>query len=240
MRLSRGDVAIAVLLGVVGLGFVISRATLRENARAQDALAAPGGPVAASTKEAEANGDSAAGPPAAEIPAGEIPGAATAPDSAAAGAAGDTGAGDTGAADTGAADGDTGPAGDSADQQPAPGERPDAIDIYQEQVVPADFSTGEASPRSFASDELGRLGRSIRDCPGTILVTGHTDASGARGENQRISLDRARFVQAMLIQQGVPADRITIKGLGGEVPIANNRTTEGRIRNRRVTVVCTR
>ncbi len=236
MRLSRGDVAIAVLLGVVGLGFVISRATLRESARAQDALAASGGPVAASTKEAEASGDSAARPPTAEIPAGETPAAATAPDS----AAGDTGAADTAPAGTAPAGGDTGRAGDSADQQAAAGERPDAIDIYQEQVVPAEFGTGEASPRSFASDELDRLGRGIRDCPGTILVTGHTDASGARGENQRISLDRARFVQAMLIQQGVPADRITLEGLGGEVPIANNRTTEGRIRNRRVTVVCTR
>jgi len=235
VRLSRGDIAIAVLLGVVGLGFVISRATLRESARAQDALAASGGPVAASTKEAEASGDSAARPPAAEIPAGETPVAATAPDSAAPGAAGDTAAGDTDPAG-----GAPGTAGDSADQQAAAGERPDAIDIYKEQVVPAEFGTGEASPRSFASDALGRVGRSFRDCPGTILVTGHTDASGARGENQRISLDRARFVQAMLIQQGVPADRITIKGLGGEAPISNNRTTEGRIQNRRVTVLCTR
>jgi peptidoglycan-binding protein ArfA len=229
MRLSRGDIAVAMVLTVFGLGFVISRATLREAAQAKALTPAPDAPTAASPEEA----NEAPGPSAGQAPAENPPGTP------AAGAAAAEPAGDS----TAAADPpvekteEAGPGEPAGATEPA---QPPEIEIYAEQTVPAAFGIGEAAPRSFSADALAQLGRSFRDCPGTITVTGHTDASGDRGENTRISLDRARFVQAMLIQQGIPADRIALEGIGGGVPIASNSTSEGRMRNRRVTIVCAR
>lgn len=226
MQLSRGDIAVAIVIAIFGLGFVIARATLRDAAQAD--VPSPEAPTAASAEEAAATG--APSPSASQAPVDGPP-----EDRGAAAAVVPVEA--TGAPP----DGDTAAASQQAEEgQPVDQGEPTQIDIYAEQIVPAEFGLGEASPRSFVSDALARLAQSVRDCPGTIAITGHTDASGDRGENTRISMDRARFVQAMLIQQGIPADRIAIKGLGGEVPIASNRTSEGRMRNRRVTVVCAR
>lgn len=224
MRLSRGDIGVAMVLAVFGLGFVIARATLRDAAQANVLAPSPDAGTVASPETATP----APGPSAGQGPV-ESP-----PDTRAAGQAAAEPAGNgPAAADAPVDEGKDTEAGE-------PGEPIAQIDIYAEQTVPAQFGIGEAAPRSFASDALAQLGRSFRDCPGTVAITGHTDASGDRGENTRISLDRARFVQAMLIQQGIPADRIAIKGIGGEVPVASNSTPDGRMRNRRVTVVCAR
>jgi outer membrane protein OmpA-like peptidoglycan-associated protein len=55
--------------------------------------------------------------------------------------------------------------------------------------------------------------------------------------NQELSLKRAMAVRDYLIAQGVPASRIDVAGLGLSAPIADNATTDGRARNRRVEIV---
>jgi OOP family OmpA-OmpF porin len=65
-------------------------------------------------------------------------------------------------------------------------------------------------------------------------VEGHTDSTGKPEYNQRLSERRADTVRDLLIQYGVPASRLSIKGYGMSNPVADNSTPEGRQANRRV------
>ena len=67
-----------------------------------------------------------------------------------------------------------------------------------------------------------------------VTLTGHTDNTGDVDANQRLSVDRANAVKAMLVSGGVPSDRISTAGYGQSRPIAGNDTDEGRTRNRRI------
>lgn len=69
-----------------------------------------------------------------------------------------------------------------------------------------------------------------------VVATGHTDAVGGDAFNQRLSERRATAVKEFLQTQGVPADRIFVEGKGEKQPIANNKTRDGRAKNRRVLV----
>jgi outer membrane protein OmpA-like peptidoglycan-associated protein len=68
----------------------------------------------------------------------------------------------------------------------------------------------------------------------TLEVGGHTDNIGAATANQTLSEARAKSVVAALIQRGIAASRLQAKGYGQTVPIADNRSEEGRAKNRRV------
>ena len=68
----------------------------------------------------------------------------------------------------------------------------------------------------------------------SIVVAGHTDNVGTPEANMKLSDERAKAVMAALVQRGIPADRLTAEGFGQTQPIADNRTEEGRARNRRV------
>ena len=69
-----------------------------------------------------------------------------------------------------------------------------------------------------------------------VVVSGHTDITGSPEYNMKLSLKRAASVQAYLIAQGVPSDRIKMEYYGITRPIASNATVEGRKKNRRVDV----
>jgi len=70
-----------------------------------------------------------------------------------------------------------------------------------------------------------------------IQIEGHTDSTGTREHNQKLSDERANAVMGYLVEQGVTADRLTALGLGPDKPIADNKTKEGRAKNRRVDLV---
>ena len=67
-----------------------------------------------------------------------------------------------------------------------------------------------------------------------VQVQGHTDSRGSLALNRRLSRARAVAVRDFLTQNGVAADRMTAKGFGPAVPVATNKTVEGRAQNRRV------
>jgi len=69
-----------------------------------------------------------------------------------------------------------------------------------------------------------------------IDVSGFTDNIGDREANIKLSKDRARFVEKALIENGVAANRINVMAYGPERPLANNKTSEGRAKNRRVEI----
>lgn len=70
-----------------------------------------------------------------------------------------------------------------------------------------------------------------------VLIEGHTDNVGGDGFNLNLSERRANSVRTALIDQAVPPERITIKGYGKRLPVANNDTESGRQQNRRVEIV---
>ena len=72
-----------------------------------------------------------------------------------------------------------------------------------------------------------------------VDVVGHTDSTGSRDYNQRLSVARASSVARYLESQKVLPQRIVTSGMGPDVPIASNETPEGRALNRRVEIKLT-
>ncbi|MBB3993396.1 outer membrane protein OmpA-like peptidoglycan-associated protein [Sulfitobacter undariae] len=68
----------------------------------------------------------------------------------------------------------------------------------------------------------------------SIQVSGHTDSTGSSASNQELSESRARTVVNLLMRGGISANRLSYIGLGEAQPIADNETTSGRERNRRI------
>lgn len=97
------------------------------------------------------------------------------------------------------------------------------------------FATGESDvlPQSYV--ELHRLIDLLQAHPTMrIELRGHTDNSGTREFNQRLSEARAQAVVEYLVAHGVERSRLSASGYGESMPIDSNDTPEGRSRNRRV------
>lgn len=97
------------------------------------------------------------------------------------------------------------------------------------------FDTGKSDLKSTSFAELNRLVKSLKRYPAmTIEVGGHTDSQGNSGKNMVLSKARASAVLNYLRSKGIPDNRLQAKGYGQTKPIANNTSTVGRARNRRV------
>jgi OOP family OmpA-OmpF porin len=97
------------------------------------------------------------------------------------------------------------------------------------------FATGAATLSPEAEATLREIAFALIQEPGArVGIAGHTDSTGSRLVNLRLSRDRARSVRAFLIAAGVPADQMTAAGYGPDQPIASNATPEGQAANRRV------
>jgi OOP family OmpA-OmpF porin len=69
-----------------------------------------------------------------------------------------------------------------------------------------------------------------------IIAVGHTDAVGADAVNQALSVKRAEAVKAYLVSKGIEKNRVYTEGKGEKQPVADNKTAEGRAKNRRVEI----
>jgi outer membrane protein OmpA-like peptidoglycan-associated protein len=100
------------------------------------------------------------------------------------------------------------------------------------------FTTGTASVNADARESLAKFSGIVASYPELRFnVEGHTDNVGSAAMNSELSLKRAITVRDYLIEQGVPASRIDVAGLGLSAPIGDNATVDGRARNRRVEIV---
>jgi outer membrane protein OmpA-like peptidoglycan-associated protein len=100
------------------------------------------------------------------------------------------------------------------------------------------FDTGKATIRPDSAKTLDDAAAALKLAAALrVEVAGHTDNVGAADANQRLSQERAQAVMAALGVRGIKADRLTAKGYGQSMPVADNRTDEGRAKNRRVELV---
>ena len=67
-----------------------------------------------------------------------------------------------------------------------------------------------------------------------IEISGHTDKTGSEPMNFKLSEARAKSVVEYLVRKGIDRARLEYKGFGSLQPIADNATTTGRTKNRRV------
>ena len=69
-----------------------------------------------------------------------------------------------------------------------------------------------------------------------IIAVGHTDSIGSEAYNQKLSVRRAEAVKAYLVSKGIEKNRVYTEGKGKKQPVADNKTAEGRAKNRRVEI----
>jgi len=69
-----------------------------------------------------------------------------------------------------------------------------------------------------------------------IIAVGHTDSVGTDAYNQKLSVRRAEAVKAYLVSKGIEKNRVYTEGKGEKQPVADNKTAEGRAKNRRVEI----
>jgi outer membrane protein OmpA-like peptidoglycan-associated protein len=84
-------------------------------------------------------------------------------------------------------------------------------------------------------DKLARL--MIEEKDWKLKVSGHTDSEGSEEYNIKLCRSRAYAVRNYLMKKGVSKDRILVEFFGEYVPLTENRSEEGRQRNRRVEMI---
>lgn len=99
------------------------------------------------------------------------------------------------------------------------------------------FDVDSATIKPGGYTEINRVAQVLTQYPQTdILISGHTDSTGAEAYNQELSERRAMSVKNALANQGVAGMRLRTLGFGETQPIADNSTPAGRQLNRRVVV----
>ncbi len=100
------------------------------------------------------------------------------------------------------------------------------------------FDTGKAELKSDTQATLREIVAMLKAAPTLkIAIEGHTDNVGAAAANKTLSEERAKTVMKAVLNGGIAANRLSAVGHGAELPIGDNRSEEGRAKNRRVELV---
>jgi OOP family OmpA-OmpF porin len=98
-----------------------------------------------------------------------------------------------------------------------------------------EFESGKAALTPSGMAILDQMSEALKKLNGIkVEVIGHTDNAGSRAGNLSLSQARAEAVKTYVASHGIKADSIAVSGEGPDRPVADNRTPDGRARNRRI------
>ncbi|HEY3373065.1 MAG TPA: OmpA family protein [Prolixibacteraceae bacterium] len=102
------------------------------------------------------------------------------------------------------------------------------------------FATNKSTLNASSKSALLKFASTLKETPETdVTIYGHTDNTGSREVNARLSNDRAESVSDFLVSNSIQRDRLTTQGKAFDEPVADNSTEAGRAQNRRVEVYIT-
>jgi OOP family OmpA-OmpF porin len=131
-------------------------------------------------------------------------------------------------------------------EEPAKAPAPAPVEKKEEAPVPEkpnytfdniqfEFNSGVLKTASFAT--LDQVATEMKkDESVKFILNGHSSAEGTPEHNMSLSVDRANSVKSYLVNAGIPAANMTIKGFGATQPMTSNDTEEGKVLNRRVEI----
>lgn len=116
--------------------------------------------------------------------------------------------------------------------QPAPQELTEDLNME----LRVFFDTNKSNIKDQYKPEIAKVAEKLVEYPNaTARIEGHTDNTGPRALNERLSLARANSVKSSLVNEyNVDPTRLSTQGFAWDQPIADNNTKEGRAMNRRV------
>jgi len=135
----------------------------------------------------------------------------------------------------------------------APAPAPVAAPAPAPAPAPAAAPVAAASKVTYAADAFFDFDKSVLKAAGkaklddlvskvkainleVIIAVGHTDSVGADAYNQKLSVARAEAVKAYMVSKGIERNRVYTEGKGEKQPVADNKTKDGRAKNRRVEI----
>ena len=137
---------------------------------------------------------------------------------------------------------------------PAPAAAPAAAKPAAPAAAPAAPAAGAAATKvTYAADAFFTANAAVLKAAGkaklddlvgkvkainleVIVAVGHTDSKGNDASNQKLSVRRAEAVKAYLVSKGIEKNRVYTEGKGSKQPVADNKTKEGKTKNRRVEI----
>lgn len=100
------------------------------------------------------------------------------------------------------------------------------------------FDTGKSIIKPESQPIIDQIVQMMKQNPNLeVRVEGHTDNVGNPKSNKTLSEERAKSVVSAIVKKGVDAKRLSATGFGQDKPVADNKTEEGRAKNRRVELV---
>ena len=107
--------------------------------------------------------------------------------------------------------------------------------VFEEALTGLQFETGKDKIKKSSYPVMDAVVHVMTDHPEyKLVISGHTDNTGTTIINQELSEKRAAAAKNYLVANGIDESRITSAGFGDTLPIADNKTSAGRTKNRRV------
>ncbi|MFZ6688379.1 outer membrane protein OmpA [Undibacterium sp. SXout11W] len=122
---------------------------------------------------------------------------------------------------------------------PAPAPKPAPVPTSEKVTFAASalFDFDKAVLKPEGKKQLDDMAAKLKEINLEVVVAvGHTDSVGTDAYNQKLSVRRAEAVKAYLVTKGIEANRVYTEGKGKKQPVADNKTAEGRAKNRRVEI----